>query len=95
MDHAGKSALEVKDRDVLLMIIHLQSSSPIQFTSLKKTTIQQSSLIDALMKTVRNGAGIQAYTLNELLPSVRELDPLQYISRASSKRVLTVLERHG
>lgn len=60
MDHAGKSALEVKDRDVLLMIIHLQSSSPIQFTSLKKTVIQQSSVIDALMKRVRIGAGIQA-----------------------------------
>lgn len=60
MDYAGKSVLEVKDRDVLLMIIHLQSSSPIHFTSLKKTAIQQSPVIDALMKRVLIGAEIQA-----------------------------------
>ena len=60
MDHAGKSSLGMKDRDVLLMIIHLQSSFPIPFTSLKKTVIQQSPAIDALMKRVLIGVGIQA-----------------------------------
>lgn len=44
--------VEAKERERLVLVTHLHSSVPIQFTSLKKNSVQQSRSIDLLVKRV-------------------------------------------
>ncbi|KAK8824143.1 hypothetical protein WA556_003468 [Blastocystis sp. ATCC 50177/Nand II] len=70
--------VEAKEREGLALVVHLRSSAPIPFTSLTKHSVQPSRTIDLLMKRC----------LEDVLPRLRERNPLQYVSRASQKRLL-------
>lgn len=44
--------VEAKEREGLVLVVHLRSSTPIPFTSLTKHSVQPSRTIDLLMKRV-------------------------------------------
>lgn len=81
--------VDAREREGLALVVHLHSSAPIPFTSLTKHSVQPSRTIDLLMKRVGCGRRNHKQCLDDVLPRLRERDPLQYVSRASQKRVVS------